>query len=142
MEKARFGSIDVGRAALRIAVTASREEETVIKRQLHDDGIAATGVDFGGEFVSSITKIVERAVVAAQREGIVPNNPLGAGPVAGAASAALEQVKLRAMGFNVGGKIGIARYRENLCVAIYMGIGVLNLNELSVGLAHRVVREP
>ena len=51
-------------------------------------------------------------------------------------------VKLRAMGFNVGGKIGIARYRENLCVAIYMGIGVLNLNELSVGLAHRVVREP
>ena len=41
------------------------------------------------------------------------------------------------MGFNVGGKIGIARCGEHLCVAIYMAVGVLNLNELCVGLAHR-----
>ena len=50
---------------------------------------------------------------------------------------ALEQVKVKAFGFNVGGKIGIARAGEHLCVAIYMGVGVLNLNELCVGLAHR-----
>ena len=36
-----------------------------------------------------------------------------------------------------GGKIGIARAGEHLCVAIYMGVGVLNLNEMCVGLAHR-----
>ena len=50
---------------------------------------------------------------------------------------ALEQVKNKAVGFNVGGKIGIARCGEHLCVAIYMGVGVLNLNEMCVGLAHR-----
>lgn len=107
-----------------------------MKRQLEKTN-QATAVDFGGEFIHSITKIVERAVVAAERQGLVPDNHVGAGAVAGAAGAALEQVKLKAIGFNVGGKIGIARYDEHLCVAIYMGVGMLNLNELCVGLAHR-----
>ena len=31
----------------------------------------------------------------------------------------------------------MARYGEHLCVAVYMSVGVLNLNELGVGLAHR-----
>ena len=44
---------------------------------------------------------------------------------------------MKAVGFNVGGKIGLARSGEHLCVAIYMGVGVLNLNEMCVGLAHR-----
>lgn len=93
---------------------------------------------FGGEFIQSIVKIVERAVVAAQRQGIVTSTHVGAGAVAGAAHEALEQVKVKAIGFNVGGgKIGIARFDEHLCVAIFMGVGVLNLNELCVGLAHR-----
>ena len=130
MEKSKFTSVDVGRAALKIAVTASREEENEIKQELANKEIKATAVDFGGEFVNSIVKIIERAVVASQRQGIVPENHIGAGAVAGAASAALEQVKMKAIGFNVGGKIGIARYGEHLCVAIYMGVGVLNLNVL------------
>jgi len=141
VEKSKFTSVDVGRAALKIAVTASREEENEIKQELANKAIKATAVDFGGEFVNSIVKIIERAVVAAQRQGIVPENHIGAGAVAGAASAALEQVKMKAIGFNVGGKIGIARYGEHLCVAIYMGVGVLNLNELCVGLAHRSIKE-
>ncbi|MBP2631725.1 MAG: HutP protein [Firmicutes bacterium] len=139
METAKYTSLDIGRAALKIAVTASRDEENVVKQLLEKQGITATAVDFGGEFIHSIVKIVERAVVAAQRQGLVPDNHVGAGAVAGAASAALEQVKVKAMGFNVGGKIGIARYGEHLCVAIYMGVGVLNLNEMSVGLAHRSI---
>lgn len=137
MDDSGYTSIDIGRAALKIAVTASRIEENEVKRILNTQGIQATAVDFGGEFVHSIGKIVERAVVAAQRQGLVPNNHVGAGAVAGAAAAALEQVKTKAIGFNVGGKIGIARYDEHLCVAIYMGVGILNLNELCVGLAHR-----
>ena len=141
MEKSKFTSVDVGRAALKIAVTASREEENEIKQELANKSIKATAVDFGGEFVNSIVKIIERAVVAAQRQGIVPENHIGAGAVAGAASAAHEQVKMKAIGFNVGGKIGVARYGEHLCVAIYMGVGVLNLNELCVGLAHRSIKE-
>lgn len=141
VETSKFTSVDVGRAALKIAVTASREEENEIKQALANKAIKATAVDFGGEFVNSIVKIIERAVVAAQRQEIVPENHIGAGAVAGAASAALEQVKMKAIGFNVGGKIGIARYGEHLCVAIYMSVGVLNLNELCVGLAHRSIKE-
>ncbi|MCD7873460.1 MAG: HutP family protein [Acidaminococcaceae bacterium] len=102
-----------------------------------EHGIRSTAVDFGGEFIPSIVKIVERAVVAAQRQGLVSDTHVGAGAVAGAAHTALEQVKIKALGFNVGGKIGIARCGEHLCVAIYMAVGVLNLNELCVGLAHR-----
>ena len=121
--KSCINSIEIGRAALRIALTSSRVEETKVKERLAEHGIRSTAVDFGGEFIPSIVKIVERAVVA--------------GAVAGAAHEALEQVKVKAFGFNVGGKIGIARAGEHLCVAIYMGVGVLNLNELCVGLAHR-----
>ena len=141
MEREKMMSLDVGRAALRIAVTSSRGEENIVKQELADQQTKEAAVDFGGEFTGIIVKIVERAVVAAQRQGIVPDNHIGAGPVAGAAAAALEQVKLKALGFNVGGKIGIARHKEHLCVAIYMGVGMLNLNELCVGLAHRSIKE-
>ena len=133
----RYTSIDVGRAALKIAITNSRTEEQKVKDELTAMGIRSTAVDFGGEFIQSIVKIIERAVVAAQRQGVVTNTHVGAGAVAGAAQEALDQVKLKAIGFNVGGKIGIARFDEHLCVAIFMAVGVLNLNELSVGLAHR-----
>lgn len=135
--KGPASSIDIGRAALRIALTANRTEEAQMKEQLQKQGIKSTAVDFGGEFIPSIVKIIERAVVAAQRQGLVTETHVGAGAVAGAAHEALEQVKLKAVGFNVGGKIGLARSGEHLCVAIYMGVGVLNLNEMCVGLAHR-----
>lgn len=137
MSDDKHTSIDVGRAALKIAITSNRSEEQLVKEELALQGVRSTAVDFGGEFIQSIVKIVERAVVAAQRQGIVTSTHVGAGAVAGAAHEALEQVKVKAIGFNVGGKIGIARFDEHLCVAIFMGVGVLNLNELCVGLAHR-----
>ena len=135
--KTSYSSINIGRAALHIALTANRLEEMRVKERLASEGIKSTAVDFGGEFIPSIVKIIERAVVAAQRQGLVTETHVGAGGVAGAAHEALEQVKNKAVGFNVGGKIGIARCGEHLCVAIYMGVGVLNLNEMCVGLAHR-----
>ena len=135
--KPSYSSIDIGRAALQIAITSSRPEENAVKEMLQKKGIKATAVDFGGEFITSIVKIVERAVVAAERQGLVSNTHVGAGAVAGAAHEALEQAKMKAIGFNVGGKIGLARSGEHLCVAIFMGVGVLNLNEMCVGMAHR-----
>lgn len=135
--KNSLSSIEIGRAALHIALTVNRSEELKVKEQLAQRGILSTAVDFGGEFVPSIVKIIERAVVAAQRQKLVTETHVGAGAVAGAAHEALEQVKNKAVGFNVGGKIGLARCGEHLCVAIYMGVGVLNLNEMCVGLAHR-----
>ncbi len=135
--KSLFNSVDIGRAALRIALTSSRQEEIRVKEYLAQKGIRSTAVDFGGEFMPSVVKIIERAVVAAQRQGLVTETHVGAGAVAGAAHAAIEQVMRKAAGFNVGGKIGLARCGEHLCVAIFMGVGVLNLNEMCVGLAHR-----
>ena len=136
-KKNTLSSVEIGRAALSIAITASRADENLTKDMLLAKGIKATAVDFGGEFITSIVKIVERAVVAAERQGLVTSTHVGAGAVAGAAHEALEQVKVKAIGFNVGGKIGIARCGEHLCVAIFMGVGVLNLNEMCVGMAHR-----
>lgn len=136
MEK-EIASIDVGRAALRMALTATREEEDLLKKSLRDQGYRAAAVDFGGEFLPSVKKIVERAVVAAERQNIVTDTHVGAGTVAGAAHEALAQIMHKAIGFNVGGKIGVVRHGEHLCVAVYMSVGVLNLNELCVGMAHR-----
>lgn len=45
----------------------------------------------------------------------------------------------KAIGLNVGGKIGIARYDDHISVALFLGIGMLNLNEISVGLGHRAI---
>mgnify|MGYP003557064295 FL=1 len=140
-ERKRLESIEVGRAALRMALTATRSEETNMKGLLKLQGIHSAAVDFGGDFLKSISEIMKRAVVAAQRQGLVEDNHIGAGAVAGAAHAALEQVKNKAVCFSVGGKIGIARKGEHLCVAIFMGVGVLNLNEMCVGLAHRSLPE-
>ena len=121
MAEQKLTSIEIGRAALRIAVTENRAEEQRIKEQLAAKGIRSTAVDFGGEFMPSV----------------VTETHVGAGAVAGAAHAALEQLVTKAAGFNVGGKIGIARSGEHLCVAIYMAVGVLNLDELCVALGHR-----
>ena len=132
-----IASIDVGRAALSMAISEDRQDEQYLRQRLSSRGILATAVDFGGEYLPSIKKIIERAVVAAERQGLVLANHIGEGAVAGAAHAALEQITPKVAGLNVGGKIGIARYGEHLCVAIYFGVGVLNLNEVAVGLAHR-----
>lgn len=136
---AEITSIDVGRAALRMAMSESRQDEQDMRQRLQQQGISSVAVDFGGEFVSSVKKIIERAVVAAQRQGVVASNHVGEGAVAGASHVALQQIAPKAIGLNVGGKIGIARCREHLCVAIYCGIGVLNLNDLAVGMAHRSI---
>lgn len=134
-------SINIGRVAIRMAISESREEEQKLREELAEVGIKAVGVDFGGQFLNIIPKIIERAVVAAQRQHVITEDHLGAGAVIGAVHDALAQLKSKAMGLNVGGKIGIARYKEHLSVAIYMGVGVLHLNEIAMGVAHRALPE-
>ena len=116
----KIESIDVGRAALKMAISENREEEQKLKGILQQQGYLVTAVDFGGEFIPSIVKIVERAVVAAERQQLVTDTHVGAGAVAGAAHEALSQIQAKALGFNVGGKIGIARRGEHLGVAVFM----------------------
>ncbi|MDD4171397.1 MAG: HutP family protein [Syntrophomonas sp.] len=134
------GSKVAATAAIRMALSSSRTEETQIKKELANEyGIKAVAVDYGGEFISSVAKIVERAVVSAKREGVIKDTHPDEGAVAGAAREAVTQIMPKALGLNVGGKIGVARYNDHVSVAIFFGIGLLHLDEVSIGLGHRAV---
>jgi hypothetical protein len=129
----------IASAAIRLALTADREAEKELKAELSREGIRATAVDYGGEFISSVQKVVERAVVAAKREGVIENTHQGEGGVAGATREALSQIMPKALGLNVGGKVGIARKGDHVAVATFFAIGLLHLNEISIGLGHRAI---
>ena len=132
-------SREVARAAISLAMTTDREEESAMKKRLSEKGIMGAASDFGGDFVSSIIRIVERAVVAAKREGLVIDTHQEEGAVAGAARDALSQITPKALGMSVGGKIGIARSGEHVAVALFFTVGLVHLNEVCVGLGHRAI---
>lgn len=127
----------VAQAALRMAMTESREEEGHLKEFFGKQGIKTVAVDYGGEHITAVKKIVERAVVAAKREGVIKETHGDEGAVAGATREALSQIMAKAMGLNIGGKIGISRRDEHLSVAVFFGVGLLHLDEVAVGLGHR-----
>ncbi len=133
------GSKIVSTAAIKMALTSTRQEEFELKKKLLDSNIRAVAVDYGGEFVNSVGKIVERAVVAAKRENVIKDTHPDEGAVAGATREAIGQIMPKALGLNIGGKIGIARYKDHVGVAIFMGIGLLHLDEVAIGLGHRAV---
>lgn len=135
-----FQSADVARAAVRMALSETRADENELKEKLAAQGIRSVAVNFGGKFTDILPKIFESPIVAAQRQHVISDTHVGDGSVLGAMESAIEQVKLMAIGMNVGGKIGIARWREHLCVAVFVGVGVLHFNEVTIGLAHRVLR--
>ena len=126
-------------AAVKIALTLTRDEESELKNKLLDQNIHAAAADFGGEFISSVSKIIERCIVAAQREGIIQSTHVEEGALAGAARAAISQITSKAIGLNVGGKIGIARLNDHISVCMFFGIGLLHLNEIAIGLGHRAI---
>ncbi|HBT20502.1 MAG TPA: hut operon positive regulator HutP [Peptococcaceae bacterium] len=134
-----YGSKGVAATAIQMALTENREEEAKLKKKFAEIGIAAAAVDYGGEFINSVKKIVERAVVAAKREGVIKESHSEEGAVAGATREALSQIVPKALGLNVGGKIGIARYQDHISVAIFFGIGLLHLDEVAIGLGHRAI---
>jgi len=133
------GSKDVVKAAILMSLTGDRAEEKALKSQLAKNGIKTAAVDYGGEFISSVMKIVERAVVSSKREGVIEEYHNEEGAVAGAAREALSQVMPKALGLNVGGKIAVARSGDHVAVAVFFGIGLLHLNEIAIGTGHRVV---
>ena len=60
------GSRAASRSALYMALTQNREEEKALKEQMLNQGIQVAAVDYGGEFIVSVTKVIERSVVAAK----------------------------------------------------------------------------
>jgi len=132
-------SIQVARAAIRMALSATREEERALKAQLAEEGILAAAADYGGDFINLLKKGVERALVVAVREGLVADTEAEQGVVAGAAHEAISQVLTKALGLSVGGKIGVARRDSDISVAVFLSVGLLHLNEVAIGLAHRAI---
>jgi hypothetical protein len=134
------GSRKVASVAIEMALTDSREQEKEYKQRFLKEGFKTAAVDYGGDFISSVNKIIERAVVASKREGVIKEQHADEGAVAGATREALSQVMPKAIGFNVGGKIGIARKDDHISVAIFFGVGLLHLDEVAIGLGHRAVQ--
>jgi len=98
-------STDVAKIAIKMALS-TRSEEAELKQTFRNMGVKVCAVDFGGNLVTSIEKIIERSLVAAKREGIIKENVhVLEGALIGATREALSQVLQKAMGFNVGGKI-------------------------------------
>lgn len=133
-----LNSTDVAKASVKMAISSRIEEEKLI-RDFKEQNISAVAVDIGGNLISSIPKIIERALVASKRTGIIKDCHVHDGAVAGATREAIIQVSSKATGMNVGGKIGIARSGEHLSVCIFLSIGLLHLNEVVIGLGHRSI---
>jgi hypothetical protein len=132
------GSKRISSAAIQMALTDTREDEQALKKELATIGIRSVAVDYGGDFSMAAKKIIERAIVAAKREDVIQDNHYDEGAVAGATKEALGQILNKAFGLNVGGKLAIARSGDHIVVCIYLAIGLLHLNEIAIGLAHRV----
>ena len=133
-------SVEVAKIATRMAIS-TREEERKLVEELRGENVFAVAVDIGGNLNTSISKIIERALVASKRTGIINDCHLHDGAVVGATREALMQVSAKANGLSVGGKIGIVRYGEHLSVTIFLSIGLLHLNEVVIGIGHRSISE-
>lgn len=136
---AEIGSKEVCKAAIEIALTENRDAEAELKNKKSTLGIRSAAIDFGSDFFSAVPKILERAVVAAKREGVIGATHAEEGAVAGAAHEALRQITDKCVGLNLGGKIGIARCGAHISVCVFFAIGLLNLNDIAIGMGHRVV---
>lgn len=134
-----IGSREVAAAAIRLALTPDRESEKTVRTTLGGEGFTTAAVDFGGDYITSIQKAIEHAVVAARREHVIGDNHNEEGAVAGAAREAISQLMTRALGLNVGGKIAVARYDGHVGVAMFFGVGLGHLNDVGIALGHRVI---
>ena len=115
--KAGYGSKEICADAVKIALTEDIDAESALKQELRGKGVLSAAVNFG----------------------IIDGTHAEEGAVAGAAKEAVSQIANKALGLNVGGKIGIARCGEHICVCVYFGIGLLHLNEMAIALGHRAI---
>lgn len=131
-------STRIAKIATKMAI-CNRNEEEDLKKHYDEQGIKVTAVNIGGNINSSISKILESALVAAKRNQLIREEHLHEGAVIGATRDAIIQISNRANGQNVGGKIGIARGGEHISVCIFLNIGLLHLDEVAIGIGHRAL---
>ena len=131
-------SVDIAKVSINMAISSRQEEERLIE-EYKKENVLVVAVDIGGNLNASIQKIIERALVASKRTGIIKDCHVHEGAVAGATREAIMQISDKANGLSVGGKIGIARQGEHISVCIFLSIGLLHLNEVVIGLGHRSI---
>lgn len=131
-------SLEVAKLAIKLAIS-SRDEELQIKKDFGAINGRATAIDIGGNLPEITSKILERTLIAAKKNGVISDNHIHDGAVAGAAREALNQIATRTNGLSSGGKISVARHGEHLSVAIFMSVGLLHLNDIVIGLGHRAI---
>lgn len=133
-------SVDIAKASIKMAISSRQEEEKLIE-EFKKENVLAVAVDIGGNLNTSIQKIIERALVASKRTGIIKDCHVHDGAIAGATREAIMQVSDKANGLNVGGKIGVARHKEHISVCIFLSVGLLHLNEVVIGIGHRSIAD-
>ncbi|GLI55858.1 hypothetical protein PM10SUCC1_13720 [Propionigenium maris DSM 9537] len=124
--------------AIRMAIS-TRDEERGLIEEFAKDGFKCVAVNVGGKMPNIVPKIIENALVASVRKGIIEDTRTYNGAIAGAIREALNQIQNNMNGLSVGGKIGVARQGEDLSVALYFSIGLLHLNETVMAVSHRAV---
>jgi len=134
-----YDSVDVARAAIKLAITSNRSSEEQLIVKLKEKEIYGAAVDIGGDVVNSIHIVIERAIIASRKSGVTKECHIQDGAIAGAAREALMQIAAKATGLNGGGKVAICRHKEHLSVCVFMSIGLLHLNEVVIGLGHRAL---
>ena len=66
MSTHEYSSSDVGRAAMKLALTSSRAEETTLRKEYAEAGFKTAAVDFGGVFLTILPKLIE-AIISLSR---------------------------------------------------------------------------
>ncbi len=132
-------SKEVARAAITMALSDNIEQEKMLKESFKNSNISTCAVNIGGDIINAIPKILESSLVSAKKNRVIGESHVYDGAVLGATKEALMQILEKTSGFNAGGKIGIARSGEHISVCIFVSIGLLHLNELAIGLGHRVI---
>lgn len=133
-------SKDVVRVAIEMAITESFEDEKKLKEKFSKKGIKSGAVNIGGNVIHSIPKVFESALLCAKRNELIPDGShVCDGAVIGATREALNQILTKAIGLDAGGKIGIARWEEHVAVCIFVSVGLIHLDEITIGLGHRVL---
>ncbi len=65
-----YGSVDVARAAIKIALTGSRQSEEQLIQKLKEREFYGAAVDVGGSINETIHIVIERAIVASRKCGV------------------------------------------------------------------------
>lgn len=132
---------DTTKKAIRMSISTREEEKELIK-EFSEEGYRCVAVNVGGKMPNIVPKIIESALVASVRNGIIKDERTYNGAVAGAIREALGQIQNNMNGLSVGGKIGVSRHGQDLSVALFFSIGLLHLNETVMAVSHRAIPLP